>query len=699
MSLEYSQKQLLRPLTLSDDQVLDLVRGCYVVNKPGETFKVEALFNVAADVMGPSIGLANPSIKLNVAQETKDKAYLANFESPTHLLKHIACQMMQTRHDEHYSFAHKTTMAILKELDAYSWCAKAVTALAAFALEYGNFWHLFQVPKDDNLGKSLAVLNHVQAFERSRSDISDYNLVVKNAFLCVEYLVSMERMSKQGYDLKEDIPTLGKAIQEFPVFVYWTVLTIAICASYIDILLGYSSSGHELSNISSKISTVVIKLKNYLAKIYNDEKGPVDEYNERYRVVFQTPTEIVQVLKCLLLPKDLKDPHVYHGSTGSMVSIEVFRQKHVLLFLSGLYSIEDETRLLKSIHAGLRKDPKEVQGFKKDEFKILWAPIVDYDSSVTGDPKDKKKFEELKRQMDWYVVEYSIIPPICKKLIRNGLKYQNKPMVPVFNPQGHLTNKNALHMLFAWGDPAFPWGEDDDLHLNMEWNWFWTEMKRHNPEIDQWIKEEAYVIVCGRTDVDYSYDQLLQNMPELLEKVKRDEVTKRSDVIIHYYHHGKGKDELRIVNAFWAYLENLFDSMRKKTTIDPSFEQVKAFLGLRHEQAGWVLLSKGSNVKLLCRGDTFYQTLKEFDSWKLNIENDPGFDVSFTKHYEIVFSQLPPHANCLRLDIKYHVSDIYSPIRCMCGRTMDIELVRYVCCHGNKEEAADASDGDVTVRK
>ncbi|XP_028762337.1 protein SIEVE ELEMENT OCCLUSION B-like [Neltuma alba] len=685
---EYSQKPLVRPLTQLDSQVLDSVYGCYVVNKPGETFNVEALFSVVSDIMGPSFGLADPSIKYD-RRDTKDKSYLANFEPPTHLLKHIACQMMETPHDEHHSYAHETTMGILKDLDAYSWCAKAVTALAAFALEYGNFWHLFQVPKEDNLGKSLAVLNHVQAFERNRRDIFDYNLVVKTAFLSVDCLVRLERMSKQGYDVKDDIPTLETAIQEFPVFVYWIVLTIVVCASYLDILMGYSSSAYELSSISSKISAVLIKLKDYLAKIDN-EKALIDEYIGRYRVAFQTPTEIVQVLKCLLFPRDLKDPHVYHGSTGSMVSIEVFWQKHVLLFLSGLYSIADETRLLKSIHEGLMKDPKEVKGFRKDDFKILWAPIVD--EQVGGDTSDRKQFEDLKRQMDWYVVEYSIIPPICKKLIRDRLRYQNKPMVPVFNPQGRLTNENALHMLFAWGDPAFPWGKDDDLHLNMKWNWFWTEMKKHNPKIDSWIKDEGYIVIYGRTDTEYCDDQWLLIMPEQLERVKRDEVTKRSDVVINYYHHGKGKDELRIVNGFWAYVENLFDSMKRKTTKDPSFEEAKAFLGLRQEQAGWVLLSKGANVKLLCRGDTFYQTLKEFDAWKLNIERDPGFDVSFAKHYETLFSKLPHHANCLRLDVKYHVSDIYSPIYCMCGRPMDIELVRYVCCHGYKEEPVDAGD-------
>ncbi|KAF7806994.1 protein SIEVE ELEMENT OCCLUSION B-like [Senna tora] len=130
-------------------------------------------------------------------------------------------------------------MSILKQLSSYSWYAKAVTAMAAFALEYGNFWHLCQVPRDDMLGRSLAVLNHVHAFERKRKDLSEYNLLVKNIFEIVKSLVELESIFKHGYGLK-DVPSLTTAMHDFPVYVYWVVLALVSCACHIDILLGTS---------------------------------------------------------------------------------------------------------------------------------------------------------------------------------------------------------------------------------------------------------------------------------------------------------------------------------------------------------------------------------------------------------------------------------------------------------------------------
>jgi len=42
---------------------------------------------------------------------------------------------------------HKTTLAILNKLSNYEWNAKAVLTMAAFALEYSEFWmHASSVP-------------------------------------------------------------------------------------------------------------------------------------------------------------------------------------------------------------------------------------------------------------------------------------------------------------------------------------------------------------------------------------------------------------------------------------------------------------------------------------------------------------------------------------------------------------------------
>ncbi|XP_054820244.1 protein SIEVE ELEMENT OCCLUSION B-like [Prosopis cineraria] len=709
----------MKPLTLDDKQILGLVYDCYVVNKPGETFDPEALFSVVSDIFIRSFRTADPSIKYDPLEQV-DKTYLANLEPPTDLLKRFACQMRETQHHEYHTNAHQTTMAILKALESYSWCAKAVTALAAFALEYGIFWHLYdqRLQRQDSLGNSLAVLSHVHHAALNQRDISDYNVVVKHVFVTVEHIVRLERIMKT-YDGK-NIPTLEKAMHEFPAFVYWTVLTIVILATHINILFGYPMGKYKLSDIGSKISTIDIKLKDYLTQI-DMQKAFIDDYRSRDRVGFQTPTEIVQVLKCLLFPRDLENPHVYDGSTGSMVSIEVFRMNHVLLFVSGLYSIDDETNLLREIHKGLKQsDPRVVKGFKKDEFKILWAPIVDEEeqdhrtltSSSSSMIMRRQQFEEMKRKMNWYVVDYTIIPPICKRLIRDRLKYQNNPIVPVFNPQGRLTNDDALHMLFTWELLAFPWRKGDDLALTQKWNWIWTDMKKSNPQINNWIKDDAYIIIYGRTEADWYDDQWLKKMPEALERIKADEIIRRFDIRINHSHHGKGDKERHTVSKFWSYIESTFDSMKrmKKTTEDDvdgdTFNQVKSFLGLRQEHSGWVILSKGPNIKLLGRGNLFYQTLHEFDSWKQNIEQDSGFDVSLKNYYESLLSKLPHHAaHCRQMVLKNYLSNIYDPVYCPdCGLQMNLRLAEYTCCHGHQDDdqvnnIADTGGGDVEIMR
>jgi hypothetical protein len=82
-----------------------------------------------------------------------------------------------------------------------------------------------------------------------------------------------------------------------------------------------------------------------------------------------------------------------------MQGVEIFRQKHVLLFISSLDSIEDEISLLKSIYERLQENSKEaIKGFKKEDFKILWIPIVDKWDEVRED-----QFRNLKASMKWYV--------------------------------------------------------------------------------------------------------------------------------------------------------------------------------------------------------------------------------------------------------------------------------------------------------
>ena len=148
-----------------------------------------------------------------------------------------------------------------------------------------------------------------------------------------------------------------------------------------------------------------------------------------------------------------------------------------MLFISSLDSIEDEIRLVNFIYHRLLEDPKEVKGFKKDEFKILWIPIVD----IWTD-EHKLLFTTLKSCIKWYAVEYfSRLPGI--RLIREDLKYAKMPIIPVVNPRGIVINDDAMDIIFEWGIDAFPFRKYDGEQLSQKWKWLWDEIKKTNHDI------------------------------------------------------------------------------------------------------------------------------------------------------------------------------------------------------------------------
>ncbi|XP_054820465.1 protein SIEVE ELEMENT OCCLUSION B-like [Prosopis cineraria] len=453
----------------------------------------------------------------------------------------------------------------------------------------------------------------------------------------------------------------------------------------------YQVSNDTLSKTSKWISDVLATLQGYLKEI-EEKKGEIDEYSERLRGAFQTPTGISQVLKCLLFPKSPEHHYVYYRSTKSRVKIdEMLKNKCVLLFISGLFGIEDEIKLLKEISEDLASNPKcEKDGMRKSDFKILWVPIV---SSSLDSEKIKTQFNFIAQQfVTWScVVDYSIVGPACKKLIRQKLRYMNKPMIAVFNQQGSRTNNDALAMLFAWGHHAFPWSTGDDLIFVRNWNWFWSILKDINQQLSS-LNEKDYNIIFGCMDEadTNNYDgSWLGKITVELEKIKRDKIISSSGFAIKYYHHGKqAENDFKFAYKFWAFVENVFTSLKsmKTTTIkdDPSLDNLKKFLALRREKSGWVIISQGSEVKMVGSGVSVYKTLYKFESWKHNITQH-GFDGAFVNEY---FNEFPPQSNCLRLDLKTNVSDVSVPLECVtCQSEMEIQLVRYVCCHGNHSRA------------
>lgn len=212
--------------------------------------------------------------------------------------------------------------------------------------------------------------------------------------------------------------------------------------------------------------------------------------------------------------------------------------------------------------------------------------------------------------------------------------------------------------------------------------------------IDQ-IKADSFIFIYGGSDKKW-----LQDFTQTVEKIKRHEIIKRADAVIEHYPFGR--EDHRIVPRFWIGIESLFANMIQKTHKDPTIEEIKSLLCLKQQQPGWVLLSKGSNVKLLGGGDPMLATAADFEIWKEKVLEKAGFDVAFKEYYEQKRRNYPQE--CSHMQLANYPTDILHPINCpdaACGRSMEIASVSYKCCHGQTahHKAEVPESGDVMIEK
>src|ERR1044072_6568558 len=125
---------------------------------------------------------------------------------------------------------------------------------------------------------------------------------------------------------------------------------------------------------------------------------------------------------------------------SSQVGVGEFKNKHVLLFISGLENIEHEIQLLKSIDEKLKEDPKELDGYRKEDFKILWIPMVDAWSD------DKRKMLENDAKVDCYLVkEFNF--PTGMRLTTKVLNYKYNAIIMLISPEGKVENPDANQII------------------------------------------------------------------------------------------------------------------------------------------------------------------------------------------------------------------------------------------------------------
>ncbi|KHN13156.1 hypothetical protein glysoja_040436 [Glycine soja] len=222
-------------------------------------------------------------------------------------------------------------------------------------------------------------------------------------------------------------------------------------------------TNYKLSEYTFRLSTAVNKLATHLTNV-KEQIANVRDYIT-IQNVFERPKDIVDLLKALIYPqqKGAENPKIFEGTNLVTRGIEhVFWQKHVLLFISGLDSIEDEISLLNS-----------TQG-------------------------SREQFKALKSGIKFYAVEYFFELPGLK-IIKDTerLNYEIQPIAPLFSSKGTLLNENALEVIFEWGIEAFPFRKVDGDELTLKWKWLWDLILKATPVLQMMPRRKRY-LTCGR---------------------------------------------------------------------------------------------------------------------------------------------------------------------------------------------------------
>ncbi|XP_023002121.1 protein SIEVE ELEMENT OCCLUSION B-like [Cucurbita maxima] len=589
---------------------------------------------------------------------------------------------------------HTVTMEVLNLLTNWPWDAKAVLALAAFSINYGEFWLLVHQSSSDLLAKDISLLKKLpEIFERIDIVRQKFDAIDKliKALISVAKCIVDFKMLPPHY-ITPDTPEMKSATTLIPTAVYWIVRSIIACAAQITGLVGVgheylasASETWELSSLAHKIDNIRKHLEQLLRAChqYIHEKMHHEAYMNLVRL-FEIPhLDNNKILRALIYSKDDKMPLI-DGISKEKATLDVLRKKNVLLLISDLDLSVVELSMLDQIYRESRQNKTRAES----DYEVVWMPIVE---SPWTDEKHAK-FEGLLNLMPWYSVAHpSLIESAVIKYIRQVWHFNKKPLLVVLDPQGKVVNTNAVHMLWIWGSLAYPFTSAREESLWKEETWrLELLVDSVEPLIFNWMETGKYICICGGEDMEW--------VRSFSKKVK--EVANDAKIEMEILYVGKSNPGERIrkniaailaektihtladptlVWFFWVRLESMWYSKTQRgNTIeeDPIMQETMTMLSFDSGDQGWAVFCKGSTSIIRAKAEMIMKVMEGYEErWKEDAK-ELGLIPAMSKDLQAIHT--PEHCN--RLILPSSNGTIPEKVVCSeCGSAME-KFIMYRCC-------------------
>ncbi|KAE8651829.1 hypothetical protein Csa_006247 [Cucumis sativus] len=352
-------------------------------------------------------------------------------------------------------------MEILNILTTYPWEAKAILSLAAFAMDYGDLWHLNHYFKTDPLAKTLATIKQVPELKK-HLDTPKYRqlflspkCLIYGCMKAIKYMKEIKDFSK--YDMKE-ITELSSAIRQIPLFTYWVIHIIVAARTEISSCLTRTQGQSQkyLNELTEKMSSILSILETNLQTI-RQQQEEINLYKWLVDHIDNFPTELHLVVSKLLEGKNEATPFI-DGTTKRKVNIEnALRRKKLVLVISGLNISEEDMKALHSVYDELGRE---------DKYKIVWIPIINPNEPYE---ENRRRYEYVISKMPWYIVQFTTKIAGWRFLEENW-QLRDDPLVVVLDSTSKVEFTNAIHLIRVWGSEVVPFSNRKiDILLEKTW--------------------------------------------------------------------------------------------------------------------------------------------------------------------------------------------------------------------------------------
>ncbi|XP_010550173.1 PREDICTED: protein SIEVE ELEMENT OCCLUSION B [Tarenaya hassleriana] len=696
-------------LTTSGDENVMLKLIQHTHSPDAREFEVGGLLSLVEDILDRATLDADDASRFPASTEDKmlQSHMMSVLDSVSYAVDRVACEIAYKSLTG--SDAHQITMSVFEHLSSFHWDGKLVLTLAAFALNYGEFWLLVQFYSKNQLAKSLAMLKLVPVQNRVTlqsvsTSLNDLIREMKNVTRCV-----VELSELPGRYITPEVPELSRTIASIPIAVYWTIRSVVACIAQINMI---TAMGHEMMNTqmdSWEVSMLANKLKNIhehlsetlrLCHRYIEGQRSSEALKKLYALFEATHIDNMKVLKALIYPKDDISP-LQDGITKKKVHLDVLRRKTVLLLISDLNISQDELRTFEQIYTDSRKNLMGHDGKTHMPYEVVWIPVVDpiddYDRSLPL----QKKFEALRSTMPWFSVDSpKIIQRHVVKFMRERWHFMNKPILAVLDPQGNEVSLNALHMMWIWGTAAFPFTRTREEELWRGESWILNlVVDGIDPIIFSWIKPETYIFLYGGEDMGW-----IERFTKAARATATDANIKLEMAYVGKRNHSHREQIRRISETvkardlsyswtdpammwfFWTRLESMLYSkiqLGKADDHDDVMQGIKKILSY-DKIGGWALLSKGEEIVMIAHG-AIDRTVSEYDrTWKTDVATKGYKQAIYDHYFDVILRDTGKPCSHFDFHITARSGRIPDKMNCFeCHRPME-KYLSFACCHDEK---------------